>query len=366
VWSSTKDTARTLLHWAARFGSLAAINAILLEDIPIDIQNDSGTTALHMACSFGQFEAAQLLLRRGASLQSRDYKGKGPLEKCKGGPDGPMATQLREILFPIHAALKRNDLTRLVELIRDETQRPQYDENGYSPFQCALLASDIAACLAIIFQTTESEKVDLWTLSPAQIQRFRKYFTTLTCHTPLSFVGRELAPLEACASQNNAMMIDWLLTLTLKIETLRDCSSPILSSQELDAAFNNAAQRHADAAMLKLAEYGANIFMQLPQFIHVYSTETLAQLGYGRQLPEELIRALKAASAVAPKLRNRIRRRAFLEFLIRSGLYTGRSAAVVVEEAVRGEEGVAVTGKISVQEQVFSLDLCTTLIMSFL
>jgi ankyrin repeat protein len=356
VWTSTKNTGRTLLHWAARFGSLVAINAILSEGVPIDVQNDSGTTALHMACSFGQMDAAHLLLRRGASLQTRDYHGKCPLHKCKGGSDGPMATRIREMFRPLHAALKKNDLTHLLELLATETtELRQHDENGFTPFQCALLDSNKAACHAFLFQTTET--VDLWSLSSAQVNRIRQFLADRTGPTPLSFVGTELTPLEACASQNNGMMLDWLLTLTFQLQTLSCCSSPLLSSKDLARAFINAAQRHADVAMKKLAEFGADIYQQLPQFISSYSTETLAQLSYGRLLPEELLRDLKAAYASSPKLHNWIRRRAFLEFLSRGGLYCGRpTSATALQEA----------GRLSVQEQVLGLDLCVTHVMSFL
>ena len=138
----------------------------------------------------------------------------------------------------------------------------------------------------------------------------------------------------------------------------------LISLQDLDRAFIYAAQRHADAAMLKLAECGADIYQHLPQFINFYSRETLAQLSYGRVLPEQLIRDLKIASASSPKFHNWIRRRAFLEFLRRGSLYCGRRAAP--QQNCLQEKSHRMAEKLSVQEQVFTLDLCVTHIMSYL
>jgi ankyrin repeat protein len=357
IWTSTKDTGRTLLHWAARFGSCVAINALLLFDVPIDSQNDSGTTALQMACSFGHEEAVNLLLLRGASLQVRNYKGQSIFEKCKGGKDGPLATRLREIHNPLHVAVKKNDLSRLMELLEDETiNQHSVDEDNLTAFQSALLTSQKEACQILLFGTRN--KPDIWNLTPAQMSRIQLYLTIKSGLTSLSFLGQELSPLCICASGDNDVMLDWLVTTALSLPN--KTSRPLITFDEITHALICASQRRADRAMLKLAEFGGDIYLQLPQFEGQYSRETLAHLSYGRVLPVELVEKLKIASHNSFKFKNWIRRRAFKEFLLGCGFY---SDTIPLSHDTNTNSS---TKKVTLKEQIFGLDICVVRIMSYL
>lgn len=359
IWTSTKHTGRTLLHWAARFGSRAAINAVLLEDIPIDIQNDSGTTALHMACSFGQEDAIDVLVSRGASFQVSAYKGMKPLDKCKGGSDGPLAMKLRQKYFPLHTAITNDNVNAVITLLNEVVNPHILNEEGFSPFQVALLNSKKDICHAILFQTLD--RVNYWTINAAQINRIREYITTPCGRTPLSFLGQSIAPLDLIAGQNNDQMIDWLISLVYQLpDSSRD---PLITSSDLDRALIHAAQRHADRAMIKLAEFGGDIYQQLPPFLYTHSRDTLAHLSYNRNLSAQLIQDLKDAYARSPKFLNWIRRRDFAEFLRRGGYYTGPNACNNVSTT---SSIVVPSSRVSVKDHVFSLDICVVRMMSFI
>ena len=67
----------TCLHIAARRGDLRSLELLLKAGLDIDDCGDMGTTPLHCAKTK---EAADLLIKNGASLEVRDEFGRLPLE----------------------------------------------------------------------------------------------------------------------------------------------------------------------------------------------------------------------------------------------------------------------------------------------
>lgn len=171
VYTTVKDTARTLLHWSAKLGSIAAIDAVLRSNAAVDInvQNDNGSTALHQACAFGQEEAISYLIRHGASLLYRDYKGNAPFDKLKGGKDGLFAQKIRKLHLPLHEAIKLSNYNEIQELLEkfyateNKQARHTFDEDGYTPFQRALILNNIPVCHLFLFGTID--KIPLFNLT---------------------------------------------------------------------------------------------------------------------------------------------------------------------------------------------------------
>jgi hypothetical protein len=65
-----------------RHGRAGDIEAILDRGMPVDVRDGFGNTLLIIACQNGNKRVAKALLRRGANINSRNYKGNTPLHYC--------------------------------------------------------------------------------------------------------------------------------------------------------------------------------------------------------------------------------------------------------------------------------------------
>jgi ankyrin repeat protein len=338
---------RTLWTWSARYGSCQSLDHLLLLNIPIDTQENSGNTALHVACSYGQKQAADLLLSRGASIQKLNFKKESFFDKCKGGgSESLLATALRDIHLPLHALVKRNDFHQLSDLLLSQDNGTatidihKYDEKNLTAFQFALLTSQKEACQIFLFGTTNRSPhggplpLPLpcpWTpLTPSQSNRIKVHLSTPSGWPIFIFTRCHPYPLEILASNENDVMIDWLLTTVLSLPNTEDASSPFITDQMItNALFYASHQRpHAERAMIKLAEFGGDIYHQQPILvrIHGFSVDTLSHLSFGQPFSVEFVERLTTAFHSSFKLKNWFRRRAFLEFLCCGGFYSGPKA----------------------------------------
>ncbi|KAL2061186.1 hypothetical protein VTL71DRAFT_7459 [Oculimacula yallundae] len=75
----TDGDGRSLLHWAAEFGNLSAINKLEAKKLSIESQDKLGTRPLHDACRHGNAEAADMLLKFGADQSAKDKLGRTPV-----------------------------------------------------------------------------------------------------------------------------------------------------------------------------------------------------------------------------------------------------------------------------------------------
>ena len=75
------DYVGTPLHVAAAFGQIGALKELCKPsfDIEVDSKNSLDRTPLHEAALAGSTAVVQILLERGACIQSQDYKGQTPL-----------------------------------------------------------------------------------------------------------------------------------------------------------------------------------------------------------------------------------------------------------------------------------------------
>jgi len=66
----------------ARHGRCEEIERKLDEGLPVDVRDEYGNTMLITACQNGNKRVAKAVLRRGADINSRNYKGNTPLHYC--------------------------------------------------------------------------------------------------------------------------------------------------------------------------------------------------------------------------------------------------------------------------------------------
>jgi ankyrin repeat protein len=70
------------LFSAARHGRVDEIERLLSMGIPVDVKDAYGNTVLTVACQNGNKRVAKTVLRRGANLNTRNFKGNTPLHYC--------------------------------------------------------------------------------------------------------------------------------------------------------------------------------------------------------------------------------------------------------------------------------------------
>lgn len=66
----------------ARHGRCEEIDKLLDQGLPVDIRDEFGNTLLIIACQNGNKRVAKTVLRRGANINARNYKGNTPLHYC--------------------------------------------------------------------------------------------------------------------------------------------------------------------------------------------------------------------------------------------------------------------------------------------
>ena len=72
----TDDYGRTLLHYAAAAGQVAAVELLLEKRADINVTDEYGCTPLHWAAREGQVAAVELLLEKGADREAQDEYGR--------------------------------------------------------------------------------------------------------------------------------------------------------------------------------------------------------------------------------------------------------------------------------------------------
>lgn len=323
VYTTTKNIGRTLLHWSAKLNSTLSINYLLDDNdknLNIDIQNDSGSTALHQAFSYGSEDAILLLIKRGASISIRDYKGNTPFDKCKGGKDGLLSQKLRKFYFAFHEAIKSSNLDEIqLLLLQDNSIYPKYDENGYTQFQYALILDNIPACNLFLFGKIDN--ITFSNLSDIELQRIDHYLTT--CSQSFGDYSPGLSPINICCRKNLPKMIEYLLNIIYQLpdKYINKYASPEILHQALQTA----GLARSFESLVTLASFGADIYHRSFNFIN-YPLGTLYHLEYGQPFSLENQNKLIKAYENSTKLINWIRRRSFVKFLYYSGLHTRNSS----------------------------------------
>ncbi len=66
----------------ARHGRCEEVERLLTRGIPVDVKDPHGNTLLTIACQNGNKRVAKAVLRRGANINARNFKGNTPLHYC--------------------------------------------------------------------------------------------------------------------------------------------------------------------------------------------------------------------------------------------------------------------------------------------
>lgn len=66
----------------ARHGRVESVERLLDRGIPMNVRDEYGNTILVIACQNGNKRIAKAVLRRGADINARNYKGNTPLHYC--------------------------------------------------------------------------------------------------------------------------------------------------------------------------------------------------------------------------------------------------------------------------------------------
>lgn len=77
----TQDEIESIFS-CARHDRREEIERYLNRGIPVDIRDEYGNTMLVTACQNNNKRMAKLLLRRGANINARNYRGNTPLHYC--------------------------------------------------------------------------------------------------------------------------------------------------------------------------------------------------------------------------------------------------------------------------------------------
>jgi len=67
---------------ATRHGRASEVTRLLEKGVPVNVKDTFGNTMLAIACQNGLKKIAKIALRRGADINSRNYKGNTPLHFC--------------------------------------------------------------------------------------------------------------------------------------------------------------------------------------------------------------------------------------------------------------------------------------------
>ena len=175
-----------IFHEATRLGKISTMNQAFELGADIERKDDSGRTALFTAVAYGRYDAAELLLKRNASMNVRDLKGRSLLQiatsslktlkerlKCirsfrqewtedPGFPD--RFEPFEDCIAPERWFLKRLatwlvDVPRAEELYRDSRFREDFYDDSEYPRIIQLLLT-----MARIYQSGHPQEKACYTL----------------------------------------------------------------------------------------------------------------------------------------------------------------------------------------------------------
>ena len=70
------------MHIASQSGHLEIVQILIAKGAKIDTNDISGNTSLHLATSYGQKQCLELLIQKGANIESRNSSGYTPLHSA--------------------------------------------------------------------------------------------------------------------------------------------------------------------------------------------------------------------------------------------------------------------------------------------
>ncbi|XP_077244705.1 ankyrin repeat family protein [Tasmannia lanceolata] len=141
---------------AAQLGNVEALRHAIdnLNAGSIDDPVEDGDTALHLSCLYGYLPCVQLLLERGASLETKDDEGAIPLhDACAGG-----FTEIVRLL--IDAANSPDSVKRILDTV---------DAEGDTPLHHAARGEHLDVVRLLLTAGASPRKTNIFGKTPAEL-----------------------------------------------------------------------------------------------------------------------------------------------------------------------------------------------------
>ena len=90
-------TGASVLHFAVMKGRQALIELLVARGADINSRTKNGTTPLHTAALYGQAEAVEYLVGKGADINAQSVSGATPLQLATAANDKKIAARLKEL-----------------------------------------------------------------------------------------------------------------------------------------------------------------------------------------------------------------------------------------------------------------------------
>jgi ankyrin repeat protein len=87
----------SVLHFAVMKGKLPIIDLLVSRGADINSRTKTGTTPLHTAVLYGQLQAVEYLAAKGADVNAQSASGTTPLRLAIAAKKEPIAARLREL-----------------------------------------------------------------------------------------------------------------------------------------------------------------------------------------------------------------------------------------------------------------------------
>ena len=152
----------SILHFAARYGSMKVMNKILEQkSLNLNLQDRYGYSALMLAAKCGNMEVFKVLLFAGASISIRNSKGQNAymLVDKSGHKDGCeriivdaiLGDALRDAEFKaLHFAAKRGNSEALAYLLKQGSPINAWDDDGFTPLMLSVKEGHTEACKLLL------------------------------------------------------------------------------------------------------------------------------------------------------------------------------------------------------------------------
>ena len=85
------------LHFAVMMGKLPVIDLLLTRGADVNSRTRNGTTPLHTAVLYARLEVAEYLLEKGADINAQSVSGATPLALAVAAKNEPIAARLKEL-----------------------------------------------------------------------------------------------------------------------------------------------------------------------------------------------------------------------------------------------------------------------------
>ncbi len=138
---------RTALHLAVQVGDLIAVILLLNMEANITAQDNSGETVLHLAARHINQDLVELLLEKGADMTIRDYSGATALHSAAQGQKGraEMLLESEADISPLRLEVKRWNREVVELLLRKGADIEAKDYSGATALHLAAAKGDIGS-----------------------------------------------------------------------------------------------------------------------------------------------------------------------------------------------------------------------------